>query len=425
MIGLEENFRKWVIKEGKGKTSSRQLILAINKVCQDFYNGNTEKHWRILTKHIVSILIYYNECNNNEYYISTDDVEILQNHLNNNVLKYLKSSSEYKKNIFPLVQLSLIYGPEKYFISDVPLNLAPAYINAFQFIFNQLADNNIKLDNFPQLYALARIQNIFSGDLSAFFDKIAAIISDNTEIINKPYVYLHLQYEETPSKQVAKALWTFYKYLSEKSLLSINKESLHLGYDELGNLITCINKIYDNLMKIITIEQVKGNSPKRIEAQNGKDSLFSHEVAEALECSLAAFRKIKKQGFILPIKKNGRLFRKDDVNKFLETSLHNVCYPGVDYSISIPTNDKIRAHPEIWCTREKAANILRRNVSTIDSYKKENVLTYIEMAPNSAFFYLPELNKVAKILRLNPTRGLNSLKNILKNFNIKKTINNK
>ena len=425
MIGLEENFRKWLIKEGKGKTSSRQLILAINKVCQDFYNGNTEKHWRILTKHIVSILIYYNECNNTEYYISTDDVEILQNHLNNNVLKYLKSSSEYKKNIFPLVQLSLIYGPEKYFISDVPLNLAPAYINAFQFIFNQLADNNIKLDNFPQLYALARIQNIFSGDLSAFFDKIAAIISDNTEIINKPYVYLHLQYEETPSKQVAKALWTFYKYLSEKSLLSINKESLHLGYDELGNLITCINKIYDNLMKIITIEQVKGNSPKRIEAQNGKDSLFSHEVAEALECSLAAFRKIKKQGFILPIKKNGRLFRKDDVNKFLETSLHNVCYPGVDYSISIPTNDKIRAHPEIWCTREKAANILRRNVSTIDSYKKENVLTYIEMAPNSAFFYLPELNKVAKILRLNPTRGLNSLKNILKNFNIKKTINNK
>ena len=224
---------------------------------------------------------------------------------------------------------------------------------------------------------------------------------------------------------MAKALWTFYKYLSEKSLLSINKESLHLGYDELGNLITCINKIYDNLMKIITIEQVKGNSPKRIEAQNGKDSLFSHEVAEALECSLAAFRKIKKQGFFLPIKKNGRLFRKDDVNKFLETSLHNVCYPGVDYSISIPTNDKIRAHPEIWCTREKAANILRRNVSTIDSYKKENVLTYIEMAPNSAFFYLPELNKVAKILRLNPTRGLNSLKNILKNFNIKKTINNK
>lgn len=102
---------------------------------------------------------------------------------------------------------------------------------------------------------------------------------------------------------MAKALWTFYKYLSEKSLLSINKESLHLGYDELGNLITCINKIYDNLMKIITIEQVKGNSPKRIEAQNGKDSLFSHEVAEALECSLAAFRKIKKQGFILPIKK--------------------------------------------------------------------------------------------------------------------------
>ena len=57
MIGLEENFRKWLIKEGKGKTSSRQLILAINKVCQDFYNGNTEKHWRILTKHIVSILI--------------------------------------------------------------------------------------------------------------------------------------------------------------------------------------------------------------------------------------------------------------------------------------------------------------------------------------------------------------------------------
>ena len=62
MIGLEENFRKWLIKEGKGKTSTRQLILAINKVCQDFYNGNTEKHWRILTKHIVSILIYYNEC---------------------------------------------------------------------------------------------------------------------------------------------------------------------------------------------------------------------------------------------------------------------------------------------------------------------------------------------------------------------------
>lgn len=415
MSDIKEEFQNWLVNEAKLKDStSKQFIQAINKVCKDFYNGRTNSHWEILTKQIVSLLIYYNECNNREYYISTDNAETLRNHYTNNVLQYLKPAPEQAKNIFPLVELSIIYQSEKFFISDAVLNLIPEYINAFQFIIKQFTENDIKIENLPQLYALAKMQNVISGDLVTFFDKVTAIISDNPEILTNPYIYLHLQYKEKLSRQIARALLAFYKFLNEKSLVSASKQTPYLGYDELNNLIICIDKIYDNLTKLETIAQVTGNTPKKITVTNGRDGLFSNEVAEALECSLAALRKIKKAGLIQPINENGRLFNEEDVNKLLESAFHQATYPNVDYTLSIQRKDTIREHPEIWCTREKAARILKRNVSTINHYKKEKVLTYIEMVPNSAFFYIPELNVVSKILKLNPRRGLWSLKKILK-----------
>lgn len=414
MTEIKEDFQNWLIKQENHKTSARQVVQSINNVCQNFFNGDTNEHWLLLTKNILSILIYYHECNNKEYCISINDGEILKNHLNKNLLQYIRVSSDYKKDIFPDVQLSLVYKSKKFLISTTPLNCVPEHIDAYCFIVNQLTENNIQLNDLSQLYGLAKLQNIFFGDLSAFFDKMTAVISDNSEILNKPYIFLHLQYNEKASKQEAKALLAFYKYLTEKSLINSDKESLHLGYDELENLIVCINKVFDNLMKLITTEQFTGRSSKKIKAHNGKKYLYHKEVAEALECSVTVSRKLKKQGVLLPIKKNGRLFSVDSVNKLLETALHKVTYEGVDYTLSIPLKDKLRQHPEIWCTRAKAAKILKLNVSTIDSYKKENVLTYIEIVPNSAVFYIPELKRVAQIVKMNPTRCLDSLKRLLR-----------
>ena len=297
------------------------------------------------------------------------------------------------------MHLNFIYNAKDCYISEVPLNLVTAHIKAFQFIINQTTHNILNIDDLPNLYTLAKMQNVFTGDLSVFFDKITAIISDNPEA-NKSCAYLHLQYTEKSSKQITKALWLFYEYINTKELTK--KPSL--GYDELQNLIVCINNAHDGLMKIITTVAWTGNQAKKITVHHGRSALYPYEVQEALECSHAAFRELVENGDLNPTKEKVRLYAEDDINNLLKNALHKVTYPDVDYNQSIPIGDKIREHPEIWCTRKRAADILNRNVSSIDLYKKEKLLTYVEIVRNSAFFYVPELRKIAKILKKYPSR---------------------
>lgn len=400
MSDIKSDFKKWLVENKKYKTSTaKQFIGAVNKVCKSFLGRCTDEHWNILAKNITPVLVYYNECNNHEYYISADEANTLEKHFGDQVLRYLRPNTSYNKNIFPNMHLNFIYNAKDCYISEVPLNLVTAHIKAFQFIINQTTHNILNIDDLPNLYTLAKMQNVFTGDLSVFFDKITAIISDNPEA-NKSCAYLHLQYTEKSSKQITKALWLFYEYINTKELTK--KPSL--GYDELQNLIVCINNAHDGLMKIITTVAWTGNQAKEITVHHGRSALYPYEVQEALECSHAAFRELVENGDLKPTKEKGRYYKEDDINNLLKNALHQVTYTGVDYNQSIPVGSKIRNHPEIWCTRERAAKILNRNVSSIDLYKKEKLLTYVEIVRNSAFFYVPELRKIAKILKKYPSR---------------------
>ena len=400
MNDIKSNFREWLIKDKKYKASTTKLFTgAVNKVCKSFLGGFTDEHWNTLAQNITPVLVYYNECNNHEYYISADESVILEKYYYNYVLKHLKSCASFNKDIFPATQLNFIYNAKKHFVSEIPLNLVSSYITAFRFIINQISQNDLKVDDLPNLYTLARLQGVVTDELSVFFDKITAIISDNPEA-NKSCAYLHLQYTEKPSKQITKALWLFYEYINTKELTK--KPSL--GCDELKNLIVCINNAHDGLMKIITTVAWTGNQAKEITVHHGRSALYPYEVQEALECSHAAFRELVENGDLNPTKEKVRLYAEDDINNLLKNALHKVTYPDVDYNQSIPIGDKIREHPEIWCTRKRAAEILNRNVSSIDLYKKEKLLTYVEIVRNSAFFYVPELRKIAKILKKYPSR---------------------
>ena len=414
MSDIKSDFREWLIKDKKYKASTtKQFTGAVNKVCKSFLGRCTDEHWNILAKNITPVLVYYNECNNHEYYISADEANTLEKHFGDQVLRYLRPNTSYNKNIFPNMHLNFIYNAKDCYISEVPLNLVTAHIKAFQFIINQTTHNILNIDDLPNLYTLAKMQNVFTGDLSVFFDKITAIISDNPEA-NKSCSYLHLQYTEKPSKQITKALWLFYEYINE------NVPSLKpsLGYDDLKNLIVCINNAHDGLMKIKTLLLWKENQAKEIEANNGNGTLYPYEVQEALDLSPTLFRNMVKQGILKPTKENGRYYKDSDINNLLKNALHQVTYPGVDYDKQ--ECKSLKEKPEIWCNRESAAKILNCNVTTIDSYKKNNLLTYIEFVPNSkhlklpTFFYIPELIKVAKIRKLNPRRSINSLRIILK-----------
>lgn len=400
MSDIKSDFREWLIKDKKYKASTtKQFTEAINKVCKSFLGRCTDEHWHTLAQNIVPILVYYSECNNHEYYISAYETDILEKYFNDQVLRYLRPNTSYIKNIFPNMHLNFIYNTKECYISEVSLNLASTSITAFRFIINQISQNDLKVDDLPNLYTLARLQGVVIDELSVFFDKITAIISDNPEA-NKSCAYLHLQYTEKPSKQITKALWLFYEYINTKELTK--KPSL--GYDELKNLIVCINNAHDGLMKIITTVAWTGNQAKEITVHHGRSALYPYEVQEALECSHAAFRELVENGDLNPTKEKVRLYAEDDINNLLKNALHKVTYPDVDYNQSIPIGDKIREHPEIWCTRKRAAEILNRNVSSIDLYKKEKLLTYVEIVRNSAFFYVPELRKIAKILKKYPSR---------------------
>ena len=416
MSDIKSDFKKWLIKDKKYKASTtKQFTEAINKVCKSFLGRCTDEHWNTLAQNIVPILVYYSECNNHEYYISADETDILEKYFDDQVLRYLRPNTSYIKNIFPNMHLNFIYNAKECYISEISLNLASTSITAFRFIINQISQNDLKVDDLPNLYTLARLQGVVIDELSVFFDKITAIISDNPEA-NKSCAYLHLQYTEKPSKQITKVLWLFYEYINE----NVPPLKPSLGYDDLKNLIVCINKSHNSLMKIITTVSWTGNQAKEIKANNGKGTLYPYEVQEALDLSPTLFRNMIKQGILKPTKEKGRYYKEDDINNLLKNALHQVTYTGVDYNQSIPVGSKIRNHPEIWCTRERAAKILDCTVTTIDSYKKNNLLTYIEFVPNSkhlklpTFFYIPELIKVAKIRKLNPRRSINSLRIILK-----------
>jgi hypothetical protein len=414
MSDIKSDFKKWLIENKKYKAStSKQFVGSANKVCQSFFNGNTDEHWNTLAQNIVPILVYYNECNNHEYYISADETSTLEKHFKDNVLLYLRPDTSYNKDIFLKVQLSFIYNAKEYIISEIPLNLVTTHIRAFQFIINQIRQSTLKVDALPNLYALAKTQNVFTGDLSVFFNKITDIISDNSEA-NKSCAYLHLQYTEKPSKQITKALWLFYEYINEK----VPPLKPSLGYDELKNLIICINNAHDGLMKIITTVAWAGDKAKEIQANNGKGTLYPYEVQEALDLSPTLFRNMVKQGILKPTKEKGRYYKYSDINNLLKNALHQVTYPGVDYDKQ--KCKSLKDKPKRWCTREEAAEILKCKVTTVDSYKKNNLLTYIEFVPNTkylklhVFFYIPELRKVAKIRARNPRRSLYSLRKILK-----------
>lgn len=101
----------------------------------------TDEHWNILAKNITPVLVYYNECNNHEYYISADEANTLEKHFGDQVLRYLRPNTSYNKNIFPNMHLNFIYNAKECYISEVPLNLVTAHIKAFQFIINQTTHN--------------------------------------------------------------------------------------------------------------------------------------------------------------------------------------------------------------------------------------------------------------------------------------------
>lgn len=413
MDNIKENFKDWLIKNKKYKTStSKNFIGIINRICKKFCGHSEIGDLIHLSQNMPQVLIYYNECNNRRYFISLENADKIKKHLYTDVLRYLNQN-----NMYPDVRISFVYNAKKYFLTDISLDLLPTYINAFEFLINEISQPTFKISDLPHLYTLSKLKGVVSGDLSNFFDKAIAIISENSEA-NTTCAYLQIDYKENVSNQVMKGLWLFYEFLNTIPSATGTKEQPCLGYDELKNLILCINTYFDGLMKIITLTPWTGDKAKQIKANNGNSTLYPYEVKEALDWSPALFRKMVKQGMLRPQKEKGRLFSDSDVNILLQNALHKVTYPDVDYTLSIHKNDKIRKHPEIWCTREQAAKILKRNVSTVDSYKKNGVLTYIETAPNSAFFYIPELEKVAKLIKTNHRRCLSFLKKYIKNNKI-------
>ena len=103
--------------------------------------------------------------------MSVQDAEVLENHFKTKVLKHIKPSPEYKKNIFPIAELSIQYRSKKYFFSDIPLNLLPEYISAFQVIFEQSNITNVKIDDLSQLLRLLKLKDVYNDDILPFFDK--------------------------------------------------------------------------------------------------------------------------------------------------------------------------------------------------------------------------------------------------------------
>ena len=79
MANIKEDFKEWLIKNKKYKTSTSKIFFsAINKVCKSFFDNHS--NWQSLAQNVVPILIYYSECNNHEYYISADETDILEKH---------------------------------------------------------------------------------------------------------------------------------------------------------------------------------------------------------------------------------------------------------------------------------------------------------------------------------------------------------
>lgn len=402
MTDLKNDFYNWLINNKKYKSSTANLyIREINKTCLRCIGKKDNKSWDFLGKNIASILIYYSECQNKEYYISIKNANILQNHFISNILRHLRFSDDLNKSIISDVKLSIIYNATEYSIYNIPLNSINKHIQAFKFILDKITQKDFNVSHLSLLYALAKMENVIDGDLTIFFDQITTIISNNYDA-NKTCTYLHIQHTFTSQKKTIKALELFYEHIKNINYLP----SPHLGIDEIKNIITCINSTHDNIFTLITSKEWSGNSAKQIIKSSIKNGLlYTSEVCDALECSHSSLRKLKKLNKLTPITKNGRFYRIDDVNKLLKNALHMVTYNGVDYNVSNSTNPS-----SIWCRREQAAKILKCNVSTIDSYKKERLLTYREVVPNSAFFYIKELKKVAKLIKINPRRAKTTLK---------------
>lgn len=119
MRDIKSDFREWLIKDKKYKASTtKQFTGAVNKVCKSFLGGCTDEHWNTLAQNITPVLVYYNECNNHEYYISADESVILEKYYYNYVLKHLKSCASFNKDIFPATQLNFIYNAKKHFVID-------------------------------------------------------------------------------------------------------------------------------------------------------------------------------------------------------------------------------------------------------------------------------------------------------------------
>lgn len=405
MTDIKEDFKNWLISDKNYKKSTTvNFVTKINNVCKCFFGSNDSENWDNLAVNIVPILVYYCECSNQEYFISGADIDILRQHFNKRIIPYLKQNSVYKKDIFPSANVSLIYKGQEHFISKAPLSNFSNYLQIFHIIIDNLNliykdglnDNNLS----KQLYVLAKIKKIDITYPSDFLDRAVSILLKSVDS-QEERPYLYFQYTEKNARQQKNALWLLYEFLNTSSAF-LPKQNPYLAYDELKNLIICINNAHDGLIKIETTVTWTGNRAKVIKAKDSDGILYSKEVQEALECSPAAFRALVKNKILKPIKENKRRYIEDDVNDLLKKSFNKVTYPGVDYT-QLKCN-KLRRHPEIWCNRGSAAKILNRNVSTIDSYKEEKLLTYIEMVQNSTFFYVPELKKIAKILKKYPSR---------------------
>lgn len=389
MIGLEENFRKWLSENRKDSTIDtyiRRIITLCKKnfVQENFHFNNN--YLGFLAENLMPLLIKSYELSNKEYYIDRVTIWHALDYFSR-IFEAINTSRHLNNN--QTVKLYFYCYEGDFQIDSVSFENLRDYVQ----LFNSFCYKRDRQSIHP-----------FSEEIQNFLSKIEKIIAENHIKISSVYdAALHIIYPYQSAKLEKTALVHYCNFLYTQT------RSTQYDYrsNTFINLVRTQNpakepKNYD------IVHEVTGNRPMEIAVKTDLALRYDDPEYTLTIRNLAEIFNISETSGINLLEKYKKSYpHKTVLQSYYSISATNECLKQYYYKILKPHSDVNYEKKGYinWCNRKTALAILNIRQKAFYSHigetselmKNWRSCSHIEYSPQAPQYYIPDLEYLAEL----------------------------
>ena len=408
MSDIKSDFREWLQEQKYSQSTIKQYFFQIDKICSDCYES---KDWYRFSEDASYLLAKYTEYANREYYLDVVTIRYALDYFDD-FREKVKISAIIKSKEQQEIKLFLYFDKQ-------PLNIANI---RFDELYDYLSILNTVLYERPETKTSLNLQQIenFTHDIKQLLH--------NHLIKNSRKIAVYIKY---PKKNATTKL-ALSKYCSFIQAKQPNNKYSAMLLPVIANIKTKNpSKTVNGHYKIV--QQISGNKPLIIEADNAKDRLdinytiTKQDLVVIFDLDFSTVDKLLKK-LALPTNKTAKYddedyklgvqiakattkrdvifeyetelrtyYNADNINEYLSKHHHCHHYKEVDYS---------KEGYKYWCNKERAIEMVGVGKTAFFEHiwgiskKDKDILSvsYINYTDFKTRYYEPEM----KFLKTHP-----------------------